>query len=138
MKRNLVLAFWIFGILFPMGWFIRVSPLGYRLFNDLFSPQWMHIFMHSLLFAVLGALLMFSLYGRLAIRKGVMVALAMVLGVAVLQEGIQLFSERLPIHGDNFFDIGVDMFGGVIGVLLALAVRKLFDRWARQPAPITE
>ena len=138
MKRNLVLAFWIFGILFPMGWFIRVSPLGYRLFNELFSPQWMHIFMHSLLFAVLGALLMFSLYGRLAIRKGVMVALALVLGVAVLQEGIQLFSERLPIHGDNFFDIGVDMFGGVIGVLLALGVRKLFDRRARQPLAMTE
>ncbi len=138
MKRNLVLAFWTFGILFPMGWFIRVSPLGYRLFNDLFSPQWMHIFMHGLLFGVLGALLMFSVYGRMGLRNGVIVVLALVLGVAVLQEGIQLFSERLPIHADNFFDIGVDMFGGVFGVLLALGVRKAVGRRARQPLALTE
>ena len=85
MKRNLVLAFWIFGILFPMGWFIRVSPLGYRLFNDLFSPQWMHIFMHSLLFGVLGALLMFNFYGRMSVRNAAAVVLALVLAVAVAQ-----------------------------------------------------
>ena len=138
MKRNLVLAFWIFGILFPMGWFIRVSPLGYRLFNDIFSPQWMHIFMHGLLFGVLGALLMFNFYGRMSARNGVLVVLALVLGVAVAQEGIQLFSERLPVHGDNFFDIGVDMSGGIVGAALALGVRKLFDRRARLSSPAME
>ncbi len=138
MKRNLLLAFWIFGILFPMGWFIRVSPLGYRLFNQLFSPQWMHIFMHGLLFGVLGALLMHSLYGKMEVRKGAVVVLALVLGVAVLQEGIQLISERLPIHADNFFDIGVDMSGGIVGAALALGVRKLFDRRTRQLVTIAE
>ena len=138
MKRNLILVFWIFGILFPMGWFIRVSPLGYRLFNDLFSPQWMHIFMHSLLFAVLGALLMHSLYGRMSGGYCVGVVLAIVFGVALLQEGIQLFSERRIIHGDNFFDIGVDMFGSVIGVLLALGLRRIVARRARQPVTMTE
>ena len=138
MKRNLILVFWIFGILFPTGWFIRVSPVGYRLFNDVFSPQWMHIFMHSLLFAVLGALLTHSLYGRRSGRYGVGVVLALVFGVALLQEGIQLFSERRIIHGDNFFDIGVDMLGGVVGVLLALGIRKLFARRARQPLTMTE
>ncbi|MCY4119163.1 MAG: hypothetical protein OXF55_19890 [Caldilineaceae bacterium] len=138
MKRNLVLAFWIFGILFPMGWFIRVSPLGYRLFNDLFSPQWMHIFMHSLLFGVLGALLMFNFYGRMSVRNAAAVVLALVLAVAVAQEGIQLISERLPVHGDNFFDIGVDMSGGIVGAALALGVRKLFDRRGRQLLTTTE
>ncbi len=138
MKRNLVLAFWIFGILFPMGWFIRVSPLGYRLFNDLFSPQWMHIFMHSLLFGVLGALLMFNFYGRMSVRNAAAVVLALVLAVAVAQEGIQLISQRLPVHADNFFDIGVDMSGGVVGAALALCVRKLFDRRARLSLPALE
>ena len=138
MKRNLVLAFWIFGILFPMGWFIRVSPLGYRLFNDLFSPQWMHIFMHSLLFGVLGALLMFNFFGRMSVRNAAAVVLALVLGVAVAQEGIQLISARLPVHGDNFFDIGVDMSGGIVGAALALCVRKLFDRRGRQLLATTE
>ena len=138
MKRNLILIFWIFGILFPMGWFIRVSPVGYRLFNGIFSPQWMHIVMHSLLFAVLGALLMQSLFGRLAKGISVGVVLALVFGVAVLQEGIQLFSERRFLHGDNFFDIGVDMFGGVIGVLLALGFRRIVARRARQPLTMTE
>ena len=68
MKRHLFLIFWTLGILFPMGWFVRTSPVGYRLFNTMFSPAWTHIFMHSLLFAVLGALLMQSMYGRLAAR----------------------------------------------------------------------
>ena len=65
----------------------------------MFSPAWTHIFMHSLLFAVLGALLMQSLYGRLAARAcrpGIV--LALVLGVALLQEGIQLFSEQRVLH----------------------------------------
>jgi len=133
MKRNLVLAFWIFGILFPMGWFIRVSPLGYRLFNDLFSPQWMHIFMHSLLFAVLGVLLMQRLSGTLARRVGL--TLAFVLCAAILQEGFQLLSRQAVLHPDNLFDIGVDMLGGLLGVLAVLASRRLAEKWAgRHPA----
>ena len=133
MKRHLFLAFWTLGILFPMGWFVRASPVGYRLFNTLFSPAWTHIVMHSLLFAVLGALLKQSLYGRLAAKAGVGVVLALVLGVALLQEGIQLFSEQRVLHGGNFFDIGVDMLGGGLGLLLALGFRKMTARRARRP-----
>lgn len=94
--------------------------------------------MHSLLFGVLGALLMFDFYGRMAVLNAVMVVLALVLAVAVAQEGIQLISERLPVHGDNFFDIGVDMSGGIVGAALALCVRKLFDRRGRQLWTTTE
>ena len=71
MKRHLLLIFWTVGILLPMAWLVRASPIAYRLFNTLFSPPWMHIVMHSLLFAVLAALLMQSLRGRLAARRAV-------------------------------------------------------------------
>ena len=138
MKRNLFLTSWTLGILFPMGWFVRTSPVGYRLFNTMFSPAWTHIFMHSLLFAVLAALLMQSLYCRLAARRAVPVVLALVLGAALLQEGIQLFSEQRVLHGDNFFDIGVDMLGGAFGLLLALAFRKMAARRARRPPVLTK
>lgn len=131
MKRTLFLVFWIVGILFPMGWFIRVSPLGYRLFNSIFSPQWMHILMHTLLFSVLGALIMYALHGKLPGRLAVGVALTLVFGVAVLQEGIQLMSEQLPVHGDNFFDLAVDMAGGLIGVAVAVGLKWMLDRRLR-------
>ena len=138
MKRHLFLIFWTLGILFPMGWFVRTSPVGYRLFNTLFSPAWTHIVMHSLLFAVLAALLMQSLHGRLAARRAVPVVLALVLGVALLQEGIQLFSEQRVLHGDNFFDIGVDMLGGGLGLLLALGLRKMVATRASRPLVLTK
>ena len=138
MKRHLLLIFWTVGILFPMAWLVRASPIAYRLFNTLFSPPWMHIVMHSLLFAVLAALLMQSLHGRLAARRAVPVVLALVLGVALLQEGIQLFSEQRVLHGDNFFDIGVDMLGGGLGLLLALGLRKMVARRASRPLVLTK
>ena len=122
MKRNLFLIFWIVGILFPMALLVRASPVSYRLFNILFEPAWVHVVMHSLLYAVLGGLLIQSLYGRLAKGYAVGIVLALVFGVALVQEGIQLFSEQQGPHADNLFDIGVDMVGGAIGLLLALGL----------------
>lgn len=134
MKRNLLLILWILGILMPMAWLVRPSPMAYRLFNTLFSPVWMHIVMHTLLFAVLGALLVQRLSGTLARRIGF--TLALVLGAAILQEGFQLLSRQSVIHPDNLFDIGVDMLGGLLGAMAALAVRKIaVERPARTPAP---
>ena len=133
MKRNLFLILWILGILMPMAWLVRPSPMAYRLFNTLFSPAWMHIVMHTLLFAVLGALLIQRLSGTLARRIGF--TLALVLGAAILQEGFQLLSRQSVLHPDNLFDIGVDMLGGLLGAMAALAVRKIaVERSARTPA----
>ncbi len=133
MKRNLFLILWIIGILMPMAWLVRPSPMAYRLFNTLFSPAWMHIVMHTMLFAVLGALLIQRLSGTLARRIGF--TLALVLGAAILQEGFQLLSRQSVLHPDNLFDIGVDMLGGLLGAMAALAVRKIaVERSARTPA----
>lgn len=129
MKRNLVLFFWIAGILFPMGWFIQASPLGYRLFNNLLSPEWTHIAMHTFLFAVLAAMLMLNLYGRLDAKRAVWIVLALVLTAAILQEGIQLLSQQRLLNRGNIFDIGVDMVGGLLGLLIFLGVRKMAEDW---------
>ena len=72
--------------------------------------------MHSLLFAVLGALLTHSLYGRL-------VGAGMVSGsywrwcsaLRCCKRAFSCLASGAYIHGDNFFDIGVDMLGGVVG-----------------------
>lgn len=133
MKRNLFLILWTLGILTPVAWLVRPSPAVYRLFNTLFSPSWMHIFMHSLLFAVLGVLLMQRLSGTLARRVGL--TLALVFCAAILQEGFQLLSRQAVLHPDNLFDIGVDMLGGLLGILVVLASRRLAAKWAgRHPA----
>lgn len=134
MKRYLFLLFWTIGILMPMAWLLRPSPVAYRIFNTLFSPVWMHILMHSLLFAVLGALLMQSLSGTLARRVGL--TLTLVLVAAILQEGFQLLSRQSVLHPDNLFDITVDMLGGLLGLSAALAFRKIAAiRAARTQVP---
>ena len=136
MKRNLFLVFWIIGILMPMAWLVRPSPVAYRIFNTLFSPAWMHILMHSLLFAVLGALLMQRLSGTPARRVGL--TLTLVLAAAILQESFQLLSRQSVLHPDNLFDIGVDMLGGLLGVGAVLGVRKIAVRRARLPLVLTK
>ncbi len=89
--------------------------------------------MHSLLYVMLSALLIQSLYDRLPEGYRFGIVLALVLGVALLQEGIQLlFSERQIPGPDNLFDIGVDMLAGAIGALLALVFRKRLSMRARQ------
>lgn len=134
MKRNLFLVFWTIGILMPVAWLVRPSPVAYRVFNTLFSPVWMHILMHSLLFAVLGALLMQRLSGTLARRVGL--TLALVLVAAILQEGFQLLSRQSVLHPDNLFDIAVDMLGGLLGLSASLAFRKIAAiRAARTQVP---
>ena len=66
------------------------------------------------------------------------VVLALVLGAALLQEGIQLFSEQRVLNYGNFFDIGVDMLGGGLGLLLALGFRKMAARRASRPLVLTK
>ena len=135
MKRNLLLLFWIIGILMPVAWLVRPSPVAYRIFNTLFSPAWMHVLMHSLLFAVLGALLMQRLSGTPARRVGL--TLTLVLAAAILQESFQLLSRQSVLHPDNLFDITVDMLGGLLGVSAALAFGKIAARRAARTQVLT-
>ena len=62
------------------------------------------------------------LSGTLARRAGL--TLALVLGAGILQEGIQLLSRQSALHSDNFSDIGVNMLGGLLGVLVTAVAFK--------------
>lgn len=125
MCRKAILVFWVFGILFPMGWFARLSSHSGRLFEEVFQPQWTHVVMHTVLYAVLACLLAYQLArrgGRASSMRFVAIALALVMVVAIVQEAIQLFYQaRLPGY-DELFDVGVDLVGAGLGLIVFLGV----------------
>ncbi len=118
--KKLAVALWIAGILFPFGWLTYYSE-GYRyVFDAIFAPQWMHVAMHTMLYAVL-AFLLGGLWSRGWTGKARWhrygLLLSMVLAVAVGQEGLQLLYQRRMPGSDELFDLAVDLGGGVIGLL---------------------
>ena len=77
--------------------------------------------MHTLLYAVLAYLLGQVFGPRLRLHCGrwwVGIMLILVLGVALLQEGIQLWYTAQVPGGDEMFDIGVDLVGGGLGMMV--------------------
>nr|WP_290667893.1 hypothetical protein [Ardenticatena sp.] len=115
MRQYLPLVVWLTGILFPMALFTRYSATYNRWFQIAFTPEWTHIVMHGLLDGVLAVLLVTTLPP--AYRRSWWI-LALILVVACLQEGIQfIYTASLP-GSDEVFDIGVDLLGGLIGVLI--------------------
>jgi len=121
-RKSLLLAFWTLGILFPMAWFTRFSATYDRLFNYVFGPPWTHVVMHTFLFAVLSYLLVPVIACRPAAHSRgflVGVVLALVMGVAILQESIQLLYMAQMPGVDEMLDLGVDLLGGGLGVIVA-------------------
>ncbi len=120
-SQRAFLLFWLLGILFPMAWFTRFSAAYRRLFELVFTPQWTHVVMHLFLFAVLAYLLSQGLDPHLAVRRGWplwLIPWALVFGVALLQEGIQrLYTGQTP-GSDEALDLGVDLAGGGLGLLV--------------------
>ncbi|GAP62185.1 hypothetical protein ARMA_0608 [Ardenticatena maritima] len=115
-RKHLLLLFWLVGILFPMALFTRYSATYNRWFQTVFTPEWTHVVMHAFLYAVLAVLLARTLPPRFCHPFWL---LTLVLLVACLQEGVQLiYTASLPGR-DELFDIGVDLIGGSVGVLLA-------------------
>ncbi|MFZ5919070.1 MAG: VanZ family protein [Chloroflexota bacterium] len=133
MRSKLILLGWIIGILFPFGWLARYSDVYRRAFDTVFGPLWVHIVMHAMLYAVLVYLLAGLLLraGSPTIRRHPLsLALVLVLVIALGQESFQLFYlGRLP-GADEWLDIGVDLAGGLLGLV---AFRLRGRRIARQP-----
>lgn len=112
------LLLWLMGILFPMAWVSRAYPAWATWFNQVFAPFWVHVVMHAALYAVLAFGLGWFFSPRLSWRGQA----AILLLVAVSQEGLQLWGAgRLPGRGE-VFDLLVDVGGAVLGWL---ALRKL-------------
>jgi VanZ family protein len=124
LKKGLILVLWIAGILFPLAWLGTLSPGFGRWFNAVFHPAWVHVAMHSLLYAVLACLLAWILHkpGR---SLTLVLLLGIVLGVALLQEGFQaITTDPFSVSGIGY-DLVVDFTGALVGLFVFSLVRWL-------------
>ena len=130
MKRKglmVFLALWVVGILFPMAWASGRSPVMNLWFERIFSPPWMHVVMHAGLYAVLAVMgaMLARQFGR-----PLYFGLAGVLVIGILQEVIQTTLAGRAVGGGELFDLGVDLSGGLLGLLAVSAVEFLRKRRA--------
>jgi hypothetical protein len=120
-RQRVVLLLWMLGIVLPMARVGRFSATYRRWFDQLFHPLWMHVLMHAFLFAVLGYLLAWPLARRFDTASGwrfVLAVLGVIVAVAVVQEGVQLAYKARPLGADELLDVGIDVVGGSLGLLL--------------------
>lgn len=125
MRSRFWTLIWILGILFPMAFLGRVWPAFGRLFDALFAPNWVHVLMHGLLYAVL-AFLLVGWISPVTLTNGLKL-IGLVLLVGLLHESLQLLSAGVwPGWEPELFDLGVDLAGALLGLLAdrALAGRK--------------
>ena len=115
------LAILLAGIIAPIGWLAERSPSTGRVFDWVFHAEWMHIFMHSLLYLLLALVtcLIFRSLAHTSLRLIWLagLVLALVLAVGLLQEGMQLLTRGRAFGSPELFDLGVDLLGGLLGWL---------------------
>jgi VanZ family protein len=120
MRKRLGLILWLVGLLFPLGWLGHFSVTYQRAFDAVFSPEWVHVGMHAGLYFVLGILLAHTLRVNTD-WQGVLLVMGIILGVGVLQELFQLFSQGIDpfqsvAQARAGFDLSVDLAGGLLGL----------------------
>lgn len=94
-----------------MAWASRVNPVWDAWFNRVFAPLWVHVVMHAALYAVL----IFGAGWLFGPRLGWGGLVLILLTVAGLQEGLQVWGAgRLPGWGEAF-DLLVDAGGALAG-----------------------
>ena len=132
MRTRLWTLIWILGILFPMAFLGRLWPAFGKVFNAIFAPDWMHVLMHTLLYAVLGFLLV--QWMRPGSFTAILGFFGLVLAVGCLHEGFQLLTSRTwPGWNPEFFDLAVDLVGATLGLGLArLLTRTGLSVWMRR------
>jgi VanZ family protein len=114
MQKRFLLALWLIGILFPLAWLGRFSPRYHEAFNAIFSPEWTHWVMHAALYTGLVVLVMVNLDLQPSLKTLGWVLLIM-LGVGIIQEGLQLLSAVQILRLNTVVDLGVDGAGALIG-----------------------
>lgn len=102
------------------------------MFDTIFGPLWVHILMHIMLYSVLACLLagllLTARFPSLS-RYHIGLSFVLILAVALGQEGLQLlYQGRLP-GADEFLDVGVDLAGELLGILLFWIQAKRVPQW---------
>jgi hypothetical protein len=123
-----LLAVWLIGILFPFYAFRSGWEPFERAIEWAFQTHLSHVLMHTVLYAVLAFILSVILRSASPFRVLLLVAL-----IAFAQEYIQIVFERLRMRADEWFDIVVDINGGILGYSLH-AFRRRKGRGLRQGA----
>lgn len=104
-----------------MAWFSQSIPVLREWFNIMFTPDWTHIVMHALLYAVLGFGIAYIAGPEKAKLVPVLIA---VLVVGASQELLQ----PLPAGGfptqAALLDLAVDLAGGLIGFALYVVIAR--------------
>ncbi len=125
MKRyGVILAIGLLGlVLFPFGWLGAIWSGFGAVMDSLFPTTAAHVIGHSLIFMLLGAV-MLLLVPALGTRP--LIYMLLVLCLAVMQEGLQLIAyKQRPLLFDDFFDVGVDLLAAG---LLFVGVRLLWSK----------
>jgi VanZ family protein len=113
-KQSWILILWIGVMIFPLNWLRRESIFIRQNFESAFQSEWVHVAAHLILFAGLVILLLFTM--RMPQNgKTAVVIMTILLMVAFAQELLQLQVKGRGFGGPEWFDVGVDMIGGLIG-----------------------
>ena len=124
--RIMISFIWIIGILFPFYSIRHFSAEYKQAFDWLFHTHTSHVLMHAFLYGVMACLLSSFVPEHLCIRKGVAITsvLITILVMAICQEIIQTTCEQIRIGSDEFFDIFVDLAGGLLGISIYLKKKE--------------
>ena len=119
MLRFILLIVWTTGILVPLFHVKRGGYLTSLLGMDFLKSNWTHILAHFFLFAVF-AFLLAHVLARAGVehkKLGNLVPVC-VLALGVLQEILQSFAVGGFMGSNQYFDILVDVIGGLTGLVL--------------------
>ena len=101
-------------MIFPLNWLRQESAFVRRNFDSAFQAEWVHVVAHLALFAGLVILLLYVLNLPQNIKTAVLVTV-IVLVLATVQEILQLQVKGRDFGGPEWFDLGVDLVGGLFG-----------------------
>jgi hypothetical protein len=122
MRRYGLLTIWLLGILFPLAWLGQYWAFFRQVFDPAFAPEVVHILMHLILFAGLIVIGFWTFRVSLN-RKTIFASLALVLVIGVLQEVLQAWSNGIFLLPALVFDLGVDLVGGAVGLVIVSSRR---------------
>ena len=134
MKKKLTLILWLLVLLFPLNWLRQESPFVQRHFDTLFKMEWVHIVAHLFIYAGLVMLFESAFSLELNLRTALLL-LGVILAAGGLQESFQLLVKGHGFGVEEWFDLGVDLVGGLLGWLLLVWRRpKRDDRYGGSTA----